>query len=413
MTVEIASEQYMSKYIATVKKLHNNCNAILYTNQILHDIFNHYILHKIPNTTIQVDHQELLRALLKASIDLNTDVRTLSIDTISYNDIRHTYDLLDIKDSSRLSITTVSIDYLKSDFIQNIASTHIHNHLHNNALIITDITEVAYRLKQKDYSVILLNRSVDSILRAVKNLITKSNIAIQRQNKIAVITISLSMPSENFILESTQHSLILAYNRIAESVFWFAEKVSGCFIAISRKQYCIFCDSKILEAHTEDYTKLQLLDAITEKQLLSVFVGIGYGKNHRDAMKLSTIAHSRATTQIESRAYVMYNSKEIVGPILPSNQKNNMDSALFDIKLSKISKDASISIDTIYKIQAMIAHTKRQEYTTESISEHLNISTRTVNRLLEKLENAGYLEVIGRKSRGGKGRPSRVFRFIF
>ncbi len=411
--LNVESEQQLSKHIGRIKKMQSQCDGILYINQYLHDVFNHYVLHKIPNTIIQIDTQEILRSLLSAGMKYNYNLQNLSIDTITYNDVLSGFELIESEESTNLNIITVQTNFKQVGVIENIIESHIHNQLHNNALIITDIIEVEYQLLKKGHKVILLKRSTDSLLKAVKSLMTKTQVAVQRKNKLAVITISLSMPSENFILESTQHALILAYNRIAEAVYWFSEKVNGCFIAISRKQYNIFCDSKILEAHTEDFTKLQLLDVITEKQMLSIFIGIGFGVNHREAMKLSTIAHSRATARIESRAYVMYNSKKIVGPILPSSQSNKYDHALYEIRLAKVSKEASISIDTIYKLQAMIINNKRHEYTSQSVSEQLNMSLRTVNRLVEKLENTGYVEVIGRKSSGGKGRPCRIYRFTF
>ena len=61
----------------------------------------------------------------------------------------------------------------------------------------------------------------------------------------------------------------------------------------------------------------------------------------------------------------------------------------------------------------MYLHKKHNNiFTYKELAEHMKINIRSMNRILEKLEEKGFVNVIGQEAASGKkGRPGRLLRF--
>ena len=83
-----------------------------------------------------------------------------------------------------------------------------------------------------------------------------------------------------------------------------------------------------------------------------------------------------------------------------------------EYNFKSISEASGISVNNIYQIKCIMDVYKKDTFTSLELSEEFGNSLRSMNRIIEKLELAGYVEVIGKRVIGKAGRPSRVLKFL-
>lgn len=73
-----------------------------------------------------------------------------------------------------------------------------------------------------------------------------------------------------------------------------------------------------------------------------------------------------------------------------------------------IARETGVGAKTVVKILQTIIRESNNLFTSQSLADALSISRRSADRIIEKLESAGYAATIGKMACGEKGRPSRV-----
>ena len=85
----------------------------------------------------------------------------------------------------------------------------------------------------------------------------------------------------------------------------------------------------------------------------------------------------------------------------------------FDKNITKISKTAGVSSLYLEKIKSIIRKREKNIFTSRELAEFLNISERSVNRIIKKLIENKCAEEDEFESSASAGRPRRKIKFIF
>ena len=80
-------------------------------------------------------------------------------------------------------------------------------------------------------------------------------------------------------------------------------------------------------------------------------------------------------------------------------------------RLMKIAQITNVSVKKILCFYNAINTCKKDRFTAEELSKQCDMSYRTVNRTINKLEKYGYIEVVGKHFEDGSGRPRRIIKF--
>lgn len=67
----------------------------------------------------------------------------------------------------------------------------------------------------------------------------------------------------------------------------------------------------------------------------------------------------------------------------------------------------------IYKLYSIIEKDKKNTFTAVELSTKMDMSVRSINRLLKNLEESGLARIVSKKATGGKGRPRDVYELKF
>ncbi|WP_455542700.1 hypothetical protein, partial [Intestinibacter sp.] len=88
------------------------------------------------------------------------------------------------------------------------------------------------------------------------------------------------------------------------------------------------------------------------------------------------------------------------------------DNSLED-KILDISFNTNISVNKVLAIYNAVDKYKIKQFTTSELAKYCDMPQRTINRVISKLEEFGYIEIAGKQFPKGSGRPKRVMKLKF
>ncbi|UTT41633.1 helix-turn-helix domain-containing protein [Exiguobacterium aurantiacum] len=164
---------------------------------------------------------------------------------------------------------------------------------------------------------------------------------------------------------------------------------------------------------TEDHnitvltTKGEVMNAFDENTLTpngTYRIGIGYGTDYQKADEHAQIALSAAS---EERIRIVDDSKRLSFPTRDAHIPYRVTEQLaFDFI-----KQAGVSPVNIGKILQFAK--RKHDFTAKELTEYLDVTRRTTERLIKKLNEAGIIDVIGEEMSYSQGRPRAVYKFNF
>ena len=184
-------------------------------------------------------------------------------------------------------------------------------------------------------------------------------------------------------------------------------------VEVGLRQYLLFCTKSILETETQNFQNLFILSDVSKNTSSTISIGIGYGITVREAKYNAQKGMKKAINSNGDKAFIVYN-KKVIGPIVSTEKKLENNTQLFiDEKYNLIASNTNISVNTIFKLHCIIDETKKKTFTSLELANHLDITPRSMNRIINKLESNNYSKIIGKKVISKAGRPSRIIELLF
>lgn len=195
---------------------------------------------------------------------------------------------------------------------------------------------------------------------------------------------------------------------IEKSLLEYSKKVEGNIQISDEKEYMIISNIDILQGD-ESLKEILALKSRFEGQNEELAVGIGEGKTIFQAERNARVALKLSLTK-EGKIFYS-NGKVVKGPLLNSKElEYKRDS---DERIKTMAEEIEISPIYLEKIKSMIKKKKKNSFTSVEIAEVLNITTRSVNRIIKKILEKDYAEIVQVESSITAGRPRRVIKFKF
>ena len=248
------------------------------------------------------------------------------------------------------------------------------------------------------------------IIDSFQNLYLRYTAKVNTNSRVVAIFIQIDFPDDYSIISKNEYYYVKEKNKVTELIYEFANKIEAAVIEFSYNTYILISTKKILETETENYTNIDLLRAIEENSLNRISMGIGYGKTASEAKYKANEAMIKSKQcQNENVAYIIYEDGKAVGPVKSKFKKKS--NVKIDDKLTKISNITSVSVKKILLFYNAINTCKKNRFTADELAKQCDMSYRTVNRTINKLEKYGYVEVVGKHFEDGSGRPRRIIKF--
>ncbi len=398
--------------VKNVKKQEKNLDALLFTDKISFEIVNSSMISSIPWVYIKKNENLLLTTLLNLSVIKNKDITALSIDTYDQKTIDKIFNRIGLKHNNQVAVA--DYDIFNQNFIDYLINFHREQYQSNSkTTCITTLIQVSDGLTELNIPCIHLKATNERIKDAINHLALKIQSKKDDKSQTVVIAIKIDPINEYSLINENEYQILLERTKVTQKIYLFAQKIQASVVEVGIDQYFLFCTKSILETETNDFKKLDILTDVSNDTSSTISMGIGYGITVREAKYNAQEGMKNSQNAQGNRAYIVYNN-ETIGPIASEYQSNeDKHEILLDEKYNKIARAVNISINTIFKLHCIIDETQKDTFTSKELSGHLDITPRSVNRILNKLEEKKYAEVIGKKMISNAGRPSRIIKLNF
>lgn len=253
--------------------------------------------------------------------------------------------------------------------------------------------------------------SPDNYISEVRRLILSWHMKEKAKEGSVIIRIHAELSGDYYLNRKTMVQSVLDLAKLAEQIVLFAQLVSGAYLRMGEQDFAVICSYEVLSDTTDRFSHFDLLAQVYGGTPYRLAVGIGTGLHFQQALANAELGTQRAWEEGSNRAYLVYAEDRFVGPIQP-NELMHVKRSQFDPQLLKVAQDCALSNNTVLKISTFVQRKNNGTFFTAELAEELHISFRTAARIVEKLEQNGYIVEVGRSVLNGRGRPTRVFQLL-
>lgn len=350
----------------------------------------------------------LYRVLLEITYLLKRDICRLSIDTYDKKMMQKLYKEIHVE-LKEDSFFFAEQRYMDPNYKDYVVAFHRKNYYeHHVCCCITGLEEAYREIKAEGIPVVLAVPSEDVVVQSIRNLQIRYIAKKNSENQIVVVAIKLNVPSSYSLLKEDEYSYLSQRIKIMDRLYHFNHRIDGVLVEQSKSECMIFTTKKIIETETNQYKDFYLLDVLREVSAVPVYIGIGYGKTANESKYNAYESMKRMERSRQNSVYIVFENGEVMGPL--ETGKGTKKQYSFDEKFYRAATETGLSVNTIYKIFGGIIKEEKADFTSRELAAICGVSVRTMDRIILKLCDAGYCEVISEKLMHKSGRPSRILR---
>jgi hypothetical protein len=145
-----------------------------------------------------------------------------------------------------------------------------------------------------------------------------------------------------------------------------------------------------------------------EKYPSPIVIGFGYGRTIKEADQHAKIALRFAENEnAEKCGYILTEEKELLGPFPQEQKPHRLKNDHPDFVL--IAKHTKLSPANLSKIIEFGKSRSSLQFTTVELSDYLQVTRRSTERIVKKLVENGYVKIIGEEMTYQQGRPRAIY----
>lgn len=384
-------------------------DGILFTGPLNFGYVSKRLSPTIPWAYIQHNRETITKGFLEASYHYHSDLKAISVDTYS-TDI----------------ITELMSDMGITDFVINkpkyeINDSNLENYFYlfhkkcyqegKATICFTNVEHVKQPLINEGIPCVRLMPAKEIVLEKLYSLqmqiLKKSQSA---QDNVAVIGVMYNYNYDNEHDLGIRELEKMEYrNSFKQYIYYLAQRLDAAVFSDEVVHYYIITTREKLETifiKTNEYTNL--LNYGKHNNLCKTWIGIGIGKNTLEAKSRANMAlnhtfklyNSSNANISENGAYIVENefTKKAINPNNKATEELNRISILAD--------QYGLSSETLQRM-AQAVQSINKPVTAEWLAQKMGITSRSVNRIIARLEKANIITVVGKET-SAKGRPARL-----
>lgn len=380
-----------------------------------------YTGERLPQETIwsaiPKSSSALLRALMEAE-QRGWNLARISFDSYSRDFLREVYEEIGCKTDADFEHFSTGI--LSHEASRNESGLEFHTRIFTEGKIdgcITVLYWVHKKLSEMRIPCILAYPPKNSIRQQVEFVMQLHAARNSLPENIAVCLISIDFPAEYSVAHQSDYQFMVERTNILKQVYRFSEQLKGTVVELSPREFMILSTREVIEIATEKYQTWEIIDWMHNNSLQAMSIGVGCGSTVADARKNAGKAMMNSLKFKKNSAHVLADPEKITGPFFGKKEsaavRNFPVDPNVDEKLLKIADRSHLSVNTVQKIYYFVKCLQHGRFLPKELSDFLNLSRRSTDRILEKLEESGYAFVAGRRMNKSSGRPARIMQILF
>lgn len=394
--------------ISYIKEHFEDFEGLIFTGKFPYEIINHNIHSQLPYVYLENDESQLQRILLEASLKHKMNIMNITIDSYDIETVNSIYSEFGYSKSD-LVLYTSNINTYSKHIINNLYLFHKNQHILSQTTAITGISSVYAMLQEDGIPSMLLTANKTSIKNKVNALLEKIKTATMIINQIVVISIENDLVNEYELELENEYAIMLQKTKITEEVYKFAQSIQAAVVE-NANGYMLFTTRKILESETNELRELSILNSVKKRTSHTISIGIGFGMTAREAKSNAILGKNKSVKMGGNQCFIVHD-KNKMKRVKPLEYESNIQPKN-DYNFKGIAEASNLSVNNIYQLKSIMDIYKKDTFTSLELSKEFGNSLRSMNRMIEKLEVAGYIDIVGKRVIGKAGRPSRVLKLL-
>ncbi|UYX52923.1 transcriptional regulator [Bacillus thuringiensis] len=342
---------------------------------------------RIPSTYLQQDETTVASSLLSIIYHQSIPPHKISIDLVDRSFITNVFHDIGLKETPQV------MDYenmlWSNNEIKSIIDFHLAKYQSGEVdLALTSIHAVYDELQKIGIPSERMIDPTQSIIHGLKDAKIKAELAKSHSATVGACMIS---------------SLELRKSLI-EQLDVISKELRGSFKQVDDMTFILYTT----RGDIESIIKTNMIDNVFTSIEGRIAIGFGYGKTVKEAEQNAKIAQGFAKNNpIDRCFYILTSDKELFGPF-PKDQR--VQSLRNDHpELVKIAKETKLSPANLSKIIQFSQSHPSLKFTAADLSEYLQVTRRSTERLLKKLVDYGYAHICGEEMPYQQGRPRAMY----
>ncbi|PEM50216.1 transcriptional regulator [Bacillus wiedmannii] len=342
---------------------------------------------RIPSTYLQQDETTVVSSILSVMYHQRIQPHKISIDLVDRSFITNVFHDIGIKESPQV------FDYenmlWSKEEINRIMDFHIAKYQSGEAhLALTSIHAVYDELQKIGIPSERMIDPTQSIIHGLKDAKIKAELAKSHSATVGACMIS-SLELREGLLEQLDA---------------ISKELRGSFKKVDEMTFILYTT----RGDIESIIKTNMINHLFASIEGTIAIGFGYGKTVKEAEQNAKIAQSFAKNNpIDHCFYILTSDKELFGPFPKEQRVQSLKND--NPELMKIAKETKLSPANLSKIIQFSQSHPSLKFTAADLSEYLQVTRRSTERLLKKLVDYGYAHICGEEMPYQQGRPRAIY----
>ena len=381
------------------QKEKNHFDGFVFSGVYPYDyICNHFGKPSIPCTYLELTPRDYYRTLLQVIYhNPRLDVRRIWIDRPTI-EIPWNY-IFGEGISPQANFDPRDFYDINSDtFYENLVQKYLQVYRdHQVDFIITRMNNLAETLQREGIPHALLFSSPDVTRETVERFIQE--LRLQRySDSLTVVGNILPNQAMNSPQAKEFHNLLHHFNMTHGNAA-ILHHTNNCFEVITSKA--------ILQNLTFSYTRSTLSEYLKQNAQKGFSIGWGLGTSIAQAQHNAEHALEESRRNVEHGTYLITETDELIGPL---GEKDCVDlSILPGQEAHLLAKTLKMSVTNAQKLLTVTQAQNSFRMDRNNLSQLLNTSVRTANRILTRMVELNAAQVVGSEQHSSAGRPITVY----
>ncbi|PHA30806.1 transcriptional regulator [Bacillus wiedmannii] len=342
---------------------------------------------RIPSTYLQQDETTVVSSILSVMYHQRIQPHKISIDLVDRSFITNVFHDIGIKESPQV------FDYedmlWSKEEINRIMDFHIAKYQSGEAhLALTSIHAVYDELQKIGIPSERMIDPTQSIIHGLKDAKIKAELAKSHSATVGACMISSLELREGLF----------------EQLDAISKELRGSFKKVDEMTFILYTT----RGDIESIIKTNMINHLFASIEGTIAIGFGYGKTVKEAEQNAKIAQSFAKNNpIDHCFYILTSDKELFGPFPKEQRVQSLKND--NPELMKIAKETKLSPANLSKIIQFSQSHPSLKFTAADLSEYLQVTRRSTERLLKKLVDYGYAHICGEEMPYQQGRPRAIY----
>lgn len=387
---------------AALFQAEKDVDAILFTGPTLYAYTRKRVTPTIPWSYLPHNRSSALQAFLEAMSIYGSDLKAISVDRYDSELMRSVLESGGIHGSK---IVRAPFNFEEAGFEKKLQDFHRDCYLRGEVSVcFTSMEHICGPLRSEGIPCVRIRPSEEIVHEQVYQLQILDISAKENQGKYAVIAIHFDyIFDDEHDLSIREWEKMQYQNEFKEHIYAAAQRMEAAVFDGGYDRFFIVTSrSMLMNSFLKNGENSRLLQLGLRSPEYKVWTGIGIGATMLEAKSRASMALNHAVSYASSGlSYLVENETTVKA--LPMEE-----SAPLEQTLAFFAKKVQASTDTLENIQRVL-----QQYgdtmTSDELAQRLGITSRSVNRIVARLEEEGCVTIVGKRSTG-KGRPARIMK---